>query len=197
MTLSLSARGLAMLGFALWGVAVTVLSSALLGAHLLTLPTPPREAAQLGAGVASLAAPDDAWILVHALSSECRCSQAVLTHLLSSERPSSVAETILLVGPVGDLEAAIRAKGFGFESLTAEALDARYAIPAVPLLVVADPTRTVRYSGGYTARKQGPLLQDLEIVADLRGGGDVAALPLFGCAVNTALRDAVDPLGVR
>lgn len=182
---------------AIWGTGGTLLSASLLASHLLTLPVPAREDPRLDAGVARLSPATGRWKVLHALSSECKCSGQVLAHLLSTERPANADETVLLVGPPGDVGARLAAAGFGFESLTAEDLDRRYGIPAVPLLVIADPSGAVRYSGGYTSRKQGPDIQDLPIFARLVADTSVDALPLFGCPVNTELRDEVAPLGIR
>jgi hypothetical protein len=178
-----------------WAGASTLISGTLLAGHLLTLPVPAADDPVVAQGIATHAAGD--WTVLHAVSSECRCSQNVLAHLLETARPEGVHETVLLVGPPGDLEARLQAHGFEFVSLTAAELDSRYGIPAVPLLVIADPDGNVRYTGGYTARKQGPEIQDLELLAGLRSGADVAVLPLFGCPTNAALHDSLNPVGLR
>jgi hypothetical protein len=180
-----------------WATGGTLVCASFLASHVLTLPVPVREDPRLDAGVARVAATSGHWKVLHALSSECKCSGQVLAHLLATERPVNADETVLLVGPPGDVGPRLQARGFGFESLTAEALDQRYGIPAVPLLVVADPSGAVRYSGGYTSRKQGPDIQDLQIFARLVADTSVDALPLFGCPVNTELRDEVAPFGIR
>ena len=179
-----------------WAAVTTLVSASFLASHLLTLPLPDQKDPRLAAAVADVT-PNATWSLLHALSSECRCSAAVLEHLMTTERPPGVTETVVLVGPPGDIEARVRAKGFGFVSLTAEELDSRYHIPAVPVLVIADPSGTIRYSGGYTPRKQGPEVQDLAILGEVRRGETPDSLPLFGCPVNTALRDSLTPIGLR
>ncbi len=91
----------------------------------------------------------------------------------------------------------IRAAGFDLETLSTEELARRYGVEAAPLLVVSDPRGTVRYVGGYTDHKQSVVIRDHEILSALRGGGGVAALPVFGCAVSKELGQRVDPLGLR
>lgn len=184
-------------GLAAWAVLVTVISGSLLASHLLTLPAPAIEDAALTAGVAGSRGDTTSWTLLHALSTECGCSERVINHLLASDRPAGVEETLLIVGPPGDLAERAAAHGLRFVNLTAEELAAKYSIQAVPLLVIADPSGAVRYSGGYTTRKRGPNIQDVEILASLRGGDGVAPLPLFGCPVSLALRDSLNPIGLR
>lgn len=168
----------------------------MLAAHVLTLPVPDPGDPGLAEGVRSSAV-GGRWTVLHALSSECRCSGRVLDQLFATARPAGLTEVILLVGPTGDIPSRAAAHGFRFESLTAQELTDRYSIPAVPLLVVADPAGIVRYSGGYTARKQGPQIEDLDVIAALREGRDISELPLYGCPVNTALKASIDPIGIR
>ncbi|HEY8945874.1 MAG TPA: hypothetical protein VIM73_16510, partial [Polyangiaceae bacterium] len=63
-----------------------------------------------------------------------------------------------------------------------------YGIDAAPLLIVSDPKGEPRYVGGYTTRKQGPVLEDLSIVEQARRGSSLASLPIFGCAVSERLQ---------
>jgi hypothetical protein len=74
-----------------------------------------------------------------------------------------------------------------------EQLVERYDLQAAPLLVVADPTDTVRYLGGYTSRKQGADVRDLGVIAATRFGLTVPPLPAFGCAVASELRARLNP----
>lgn len=69
------------------------------------------------------------------------------------------------------------------QALTASGL-AQVGISAAPLLIVLDPQDRVRYEGGYSDRKQGPQIGDLEILASAYRGQAVAAHPLFGPAIS-------------
>lgn len=183
-----------------WAGLLLVIGGTLTAGHWVTLPTPSAADPALEAAVAAQRRPEEAgrWLALHVLYAECRCSQRIVETVLSTERPAGISERVLLIGEDPALAARIQAAGFGFEALTAEALSERYAITAAPLLVVADPSGEVRYSGGYSDRKQGPVTRDREIIASAMGSdGVLAALPLFGCAVSQSLQEALDPLGIK
>ena len=171
--------------------------SALAIGHWFTLPHPDAKDTRLAAGVRVLAGDGDGWAMVHVLYTECRCSQRILDHLLASDRPAGVRETVLLVGDDTGVGAKLRARGFRIVAAAGEELATRYGIEGVPLLVVADPAGAVRYSGGYTQRKQGPDIQDLAILRELQADGAAAALPVFGCAISRRLQEIADPLAIK
>lgn len=184
---------------ALWVPSVIVVCAYLLGGHLLTLPTPPGADPRLARALASMRADEGAprWLALHVLYEGCRCSRRVLDHLTARGASADVRERVLLVGASDASAARVRAAGYGFEALTREALRARYGFEAAPVMVVADPRGRVRYLGGYTDRKQGAVVRDVDIVRRLQRGEAVAALPLFGCAVSARLQRDTDPLGLR
>ena len=174
-----------------WFVAMTLLSAGLLARHLLAMPTPTRTA-RLGQHLLALrgTAPP-AWLAVHVISSECRCSQRIVSHLLDSVRPAGWSEIVLWVGdlaPSVDLT-----RRFDVRRVTAADL-ATYEIEAAPLLVAVAPDGAVRYAGGYTDRKQGPVIHDLELLAAARSAIEIPALPLFGCATSERLQRALASL---
>ena len=176
---------------AVWFGVMTLFCAGLLARHLLAMPTP-APTARLGEHLATLRPPGTTWLAVHVLSSDCRCSQRVVDHLLHSERPAGWHEVVLWVG---DLEPAPElTRRFDVRRVTAAEL-AAYAIEAVPLLVAVTPANEVRYAGGYTDRKQGPVYHDVEILAAARER-DVTAIPLFGCATSERLRHALAALPV-
>jgi hypothetical protein len=93
-----------------------------------------------------------------------------------------------------ELEARLKAHGFRVVLVSANELSERYQVLAAPLLIVAAPDGSIRYSGGYTRRKQGPDPEDLEIINSLRRERSVDTLPILGCAVSEKLRAALNPL---
>jgi hypothetical protein len=185
--------------FGLWGwfALMVLVSASLLGRHLLALPRPAADQA-LARSMATLRTPDDTgrWMAVHILDAECKCSRRIAEHLLATERPADVSEHVLLVGSDADLESRLSARGFQVTRVDPTQLFSRYHVQAVPLLVVSAPDGTVRYAGGYTARKQGPDPRDLAIVADARAGRAIEPIAVFGCAVGRQLQSAVNPLGL-
>jgi len=187
--------------FAVWVVCCLVGGGYLLSAHLLTLPTP--ELTDLGPQRSAVAArrstQQGQWLAVHILDQECKCSQRVLDHLLGERRPAGIVERVVLIASevTAERSAAIRARGFDLDIVTPEVLAERYRVQAAPLLVVLDPSDAVRYVGGYTPRKQADDVRDVAVIAALRRGEAVEPLPTFGCAVGRALKEKIDPLGIR
>ncbi len=178
---------------ALWFAGMVVVGAGLLARHLVALPVPGD--ARLAASLEALrSAPSRGrWLAVHVLYAECRCSQRIADHLLSTARPSDWSEMVLWVGappPPAALEERFDVRRMGSADL------ARYGIESAPLLLAADPQGHVRYAGGYTERKQGPVIDDLRILDAARRPELVASLPVFGCAVSDRLRGELRTLPV-
>ena len=179
-------RSFARLGTLTWLVGMLLVGTALLAKHVVALPVPSADE-QLARAAASLRGASDRgrWLAIHVLYADCRCSQRIVTHLITSERPAGVHELVLWVGsqaPASELVRRMRV-----QSVTATQL-AQMGISAAPLLMVLDPEDQLRYVGGYSERKQGPQIDDLQILAGARQGQSVAAHPLFGCAVSERLK---------
>ena len=172
-----------------WLGAMIWLGAGLLARHAVALP-PVATNAKLARSLGALhgkRAPGS-WLAVHALYAECRCSQRIVQHLTSSPRPSGWDELVLWVGktpPPSELSARFRVRRLPSTEL------ASLGIEAAPSLVALDPESRVRYAGGYTNRKQGPVIDDLRILESVRrGDADVTPLPVFGCAVSDRLKRA-------
>jgi hypothetical protein len=173
---------LATAGFlAAWATACTAVGAALMRSHWVPLPVPPAQSGP----------PVDAhgWTALHVLAAECGCSHRVLAHLRRRGPEPDVRERILWVTDRRDL-LPTPPPGFEVECLTAEELVTTYSIEAVPVLVLSAPDESVRYRGGYTARKQGLDVQDRRILSAVRGGEPVVALPVYGCATSDRLKAA-------
>lgn len=136
------------------------------------------------------------WTVIHFLYDNCACSRRVLEHVLGNSPIEGVTERVVLIteSPASEVP---RDGAIEFEVVTPSSLKDRYGIESAPLLVIVDDHQKVRYSGGYTVRKQGPEIKDREILASLISGDKVAELPLFGCAVSAELKKLVDPLGFK
>ncbi len=173
-----------------WFGVMLAVGATLLAKHLVALPAPARSA-HLAGGLVALR-PVDArspWLAVHVLYAGCRCSQRIVDHLLGDTRPAGWSEVVAWVGaapPPAEL-----ARRFTVRILTRAQL-ATFGIEAAPLLVAIDPAGQVRYAGGYTTRKQGPVIEDGAILDELRSSPaprTPEALPVFGCAVSDRLKD--------
>jgi hypothetical protein len=180
----------------LWAPSCLVLVACLMVAHWVTLPVPESHDPRLAKGLDGLHR-GPGWLAVHVLYAECPCSQKLVRHLLDRGALPDVEETILLVGDDGSLAADAPARGYAVEVVTQVELARRFGVESAPLLAVVDPRGTVRYVGGYTPRKQGADVHDVEIVAALRRGDGAAELPLFGCAVSRELQAMLDPLNLK
>jgi hypothetical protein len=64
------------------------------------------------------------------------------------------------------------------------------------MLIALDPEGRIRYAGGYTERKQGPVIDDTRILSEVRLEAAPPSLPLFGCAVSDRLRRQLSLLPV-
>lgn len=181
---------------ATWGAGLLLLCAYLLASHLVALPVPSQDNPALMAALERSRSDQerDRWLMVHVIYGDCPCSMRVVDHLLERELAPEASERMLLVGEDPSLAQRMRDHGYRVEVLSAEQLKARYQIVGVPLLVIADPANRLRYVGGYTARKQGPDIQDTRILEELRADRSIEALPLFGCAVSRELREALNPL---
>ena len=129
---------LARLGLAAWLAVLLVAGSYLLAAHLLTLPKPDRDNPVFATAVAATPPADNGWRALHFLFVSCPCSNGVLEHLVTSERPSGVRERLVLIDDDGAWAAQGLAAGFEVETLTADALSGRgVGLAAVHDAVVA------------------------------------------------------------
>jgi hypothetical protein len=190
---SASRRRLGGLALTAWFVATLGLGAGLLARHAVALPAltaPDRVGATLGA----LRRPEDRgrFLAVHVLYAACRCSQRIVDHLVTTARPAGWSELVLWVGDEAPSPELSR-RGFTVQRLTRAELS-RHGVEAAPLLVAIDPEDHVRYQGGYTERKQGPVIADLRILEAARDATAAASLPVFGCAVSDRLQRALTRL---
>ncbi len=171
----------------------------LMAGHWVVLPKPSANDLHLRSELGRLRGPgqESMWLGVHVLYSDCGCSRRVLKHLFETTRPAGIAEKLLLVGAHPEFEAGARQAGIEVQVLRPRELKEVYGLEAAPLFIVADPDGELRYVGGYTERKRGLAIRDLEIIQSLQEREQVGELPLFGCAVSQRLQDMLDPIGLK
>jgi len=185
-------------GFAVWAVGASGLVAYLMALH--AVPLPPAAGAPVHPTLAVMQTGRKVWRAIHVLAEGCPCSAAVADDLVSRGPAGELDETVYVAGGDGnDLERRLTGRGFRVRRVTSDLLLSGFAIRGAPWLVVVDPDGRVAYSGGYAAERPGAgvELQDLSIIRQLRAGQRVAPLPAFGCAIDPALRRAMDPLGLR
>ncbi|HSY20736.1 MAG TPA: hypothetical protein VK841_01395 [Polyangiaceae bacterium] len=181
-----------------WFALMVLLGAGLLARHAVAFSAP-SASAKLAASLNALrpAPAQGGWFAVHALYADCRCSQRVQEHLLAGGRPPDWTEVVLWVGapaggpePTPELE-----RRFDVRRITPQDL-AALGIESAPMLIALDPQGRIRYAGGYTERKQGPVIDDTRILAEVRLDAAPPSLPLFGCAVSDRLRRQLSLLPV-
>jgi hypothetical protein len=130
----LSPRSIARLGTLTWFVCTLLVAAALLAKHVVALPAPSPDEL-LSRSLASLrrAQDRDKWLVIHVLYAECRCSQGIVTHLVSSPRPAGVHELVLWVGRQAPSSAL--SERFQVRRVVESEL-AQMGISAAPLLVL-------------------------------------------------------------
>ncbi len=198
-------RALGATMLAVWAAAVLVVGAALMVPHVIALPAPAANDGRLALAVRSLAgATPGRWTALHVLYQGCGCSARVFEHLTARHARADLNEEVLFVrdAPHDDADAeksAVRARGAGFrfDSLTPIQLQQRYAIESVPMLVVADTTGRIRYSGGYTEQSGAAEVEDTAIIEGVQAGRSVEPRPIFGCAVSSRVQEAIDPLRLK
>jgi hypothetical protein len=170
----------------LWAGALTAVTAQLMRPHWVPLPRPDVADAAWADRVRAAAEPPAAasWTAVHVLNADCECSRRVLRSLAARPPEPGVRERVLWVtdgraGPDPDP----RPVGYDVELVSGGALASRYGVSSAPLLLVLAPDGTPRYSGGYTARKQGPAPRDRAILARVLAGEAPDPLPVFGCPI--------------
>ena len=168
---------------AAWFVVLTTLCAGLLARHAIALPSPEPTAA-LGKRLSGFVSGDRTFLAVHVLSSDCKCSLRIARHLTESQRPSGWREVVLWVGdeaPATELVARFETRRIRASEL------AELGIEAVPMLIAVDPNGDVRYVGGYTDRKQGPVFRDLDVLTMARVIA-LSPMPVYGCATSERLQ---------
>lgn len=184
------------IALAVWLPSVISLAAYLFAGHF-ALPEPSRDTVTLRDQVARSRRPDGPPLVLHFLYGDCRCSAAVLDHLVARGPRAGHDERIVLIDGRHDEDARARAAGFQTELLTAQEEMATYGVEGAPFLVVADRANSIVYAGGYTTAKQSPLIRDEIVLAAIERGEAVPPLPTFGCAVSDRMKQSRDPLALR
>jgi hypothetical protein len=187
-------RSIPEVALAVWAVGAILLGANLLAFHVVELPRP--EPSTLAPALAALPEAPGRWRLTHFLYADCRCSSRIAEHLVSDPRRADVIERVVWIGRLDAAHDRLLARGYTVEALEPAELERRYGVSSAPLLTIESPEGALRYSGGYTSRKQGPVIEDLAILSHLEHGDEVASLPIFGCAISQSLKSRIDPIGL-
>ncbi len=178
----------------LWAPALVVVIGLLMVEHLAPMP-PPGDVDTLRAGLRQRGE-DDEHRVVHVIYEPCSCTRRLWAHLLERGPRPDLTEIILYVGDEGPRVEAARAAGFRAHVLGREALRRQFALDAAPVLAVLAGDR-VDYLGGYYDSPAAVHPRDREVIEASRAGRPPRGKPVFGCAVDEALAQRRDPLGLR
>lgn len=184
---------------AVWALLAFLITGSLASAHLYTLPAPPKAKPQLVQALAARRQPGERGhvSVSHVLYAACPCSQRIVDHLVQRGARGDVAESVLLVGNDRTLAKRLERAAYRVEIVSPRALREHYAIEAAPLLIISQPNDTIAYLGGYTERKQGLPIRDVELIERVKRGASLLELPLFGCATSRALQRLLDPFALK
>ena len=184
--------------FPVWGFGLLIICASLMAGHWVTLPHPERgEVMAANVGFPRFPVDHEQVYAFHFLYGDCSCSRRVLKHVLARSPVPNAKERIVLIGEDPESEAHAIALGFEVHTVTPPQLKEIYGVESAPLLMVSDLEGTIRYAGGYTSRKQGLDIQEMEIIQKAIANQDIDGLPLYGCAVSKSLRAIVDPLDLK
>ena len=122
------------------------------------------------------------WQVIHVVADGCACSNRVRAYLQRRRPLEGVRERMVTI------ESASRLRLAGLD----------VEVTAAPVLIVLAPDGRVRYTGGYSRRRDAQDgFHDQEIIAALAQGRAVAPLPVYGCATSHQLRARQDPFGLK
>jgi hypothetical protein len=183
----------------LWTGSLCVVVASLMAGHWVSLPHPAQGSMLKSASEGELLTleTESQFFTFHFLYGDCPCSRRVLKQVLSRQPIENANERVVLIGNDSKFEKMAVDRNFDLDVVTPQELKSKYGIESAPLLVVTDGNGLIRYSGGYTSRKQGLDYQDREIISQTIRGEVVAGLPLYGCAVSKSLKAIVDPLNLK
>lgn len=182
------------------GILLVVISSLMVG-HWVSLPHPEMgEQLRIQTATSSGHGSEDlggAVYAFHFLYGDCPCSRRVLKRVVAREPVTGARERIVFIGRDPELQRDAAAKGYAVDCVDPEQLQSKYGVESAPLLILTNENGEILYSGGYTSRKQGLDVQDVELISRVVAGEPVEGLPLYGCAVSRSLKAIIDPLNLK
>lgn len=180
---------------ALWVIVTLIGLASLSVSHMAAMPKPDSEAT-LARAMLMLRTDPTRRFLVHVIYAHCSCTDRLFDHLMTRGPFRGAEEVVLFVGEDRGKRGAAERAGFGFVTVSAEDLAARYTLEAAPVLAAFDSAGRLGYIGGYFNHPSTLFPLDETIYAQLANGETPALLPVFGCAVSPRLQKSVDPLGI-
>lgn len=138
--------------------------------------------------------------VIHFVSGGCRCSQAVMKHLLHRLPIAGVSEEVVVIdGDNAELAGTnailtqLQQAGFVVTRIASASIPSNLSIFGVPLLVVASTRGSILYKGGYGPRGD----EDPMIIRKINAGFSPKMLPVIGCATGLRVRRSSDPFHLK
>ena len=180
----------------LWFLTSFVLIGMIHSWHSLALNPETKEDAQKLSAIINT----ENWGKIHIIASGCGCSKYLAKYLSKRGPAKNHSEKVLFLGPNKPYIDELKASGFPVESyLEEEFKNFTGMISGVPLLVIHDDQKNVKYAGGYssTMLNSTTRYQDKEIFKRIRNSKKYQELPAIGCAVGSKIIKLIDPLGLK
>jgi len=185
---------LGLLLLALWAPTTVAVVGLLMVNHTLAMPDP-DDLGRLRRGLARLAPAADRRV-VHVIGAHCSCTDRLVDHLIARGASPDHPELVVFAGPMRPRHKPLGDAGYRIEHTTPEGLAEQLSIRAAPVLLIEDDGG-LRYVGGYFRTPAAAVPVEERLVDAVWQGLAPAPLPIFGCAVEPALRAQLDPLGLQ
>jgi thioredoxin-related protein len=189
-------RPLALALITAWAAGLLYVISTLALPHM----APMAEASRADRTIAALLALREARgraLVVHVIAAHCSCTERLFRHLVERPRFGDAEEIVLFAGVDAAKESQAARAGLRYATVTEDELAKRFALQAAPVMFVFDAGDRLRYAGGYFDHPSALRPLDEPLHTRIARGESTPPLPVYGCAVAPALRDRVDPLGIR
>ncbi len=142
--------------------------------------------------------------VIHFLTPACSCSKVIFDHLLTRAPLSDAnhSEKIVLLDDLDfEITRKLQASGYDVTTLRMAELkeDLKSAVMAVPLLLIFDSEKDLRYAGGYSEKIITPFskIDVLDFLAKIKQGDKLTSYPVKGCAVSKEYQKLLDPMGIK
>ncbi len=136
---------------------------------------------------------------VHVIYENCSCTDSLMDHLMERSALPWVREVILFVGRGHEDLLGLEAAGFELHMTSQDKLVQDFSIESAPVLIAVDSDGSLLYVGGYYRFPAAvrPLDQKIlsHVLVESRSMPSLP-LPVYGCAVDKKLQEALDPLGL-
>lgn len=179
--------------FAAWFIALGVPLTMTMGGHFLSLNPSKKDELR------TLSTTKSDWTIMHFVNPDCGCSERVVGSLL--KRPAKtdgVSERVYVLGRNDAWVRDLSQRGYDVIEGKMDHFAEKYAINAVPQLVILSAEHVIRYSGGYTS-KRGPasVVEDEDIFRSVKASANTTERPIFGCVNGKTNQKRADFVGAK